>query len=52
MWFGHGFIDKHTLHGSATSAIAFFNEGSIQLSQVMERLVIEINPQPAHEWDW
>ena len=37
------FIGKHKLHGAAASAVAVFNEGCIQLSQVMERLAIETN---------
>ena len=39
----NSFIGKHKLHGAAASAVAVFNEGSIKLSQVMERLVIETN---------
>ena len=41
--FGQGvrktvFIGKNKLHGTPASAVAVCNEGSIQLSQVMERL--------------
>ena len=43
IWSRCPFIGKHKLHGAAASAVAVFNEGSIQLSQVMERLAIETN---------
>ena len=37
------FIRKEKLHGAAAAAIAVFNEGAIQLTQVMDRLAIETN---------
>ena len=37
------FVGKHKLHGAAASAIAVFNEGAVQLSQVLRRLAVETN---------
>ena len=37
------FIGKHKLHGATASAIASFNEGSSDLSQVMQKMAIVTN---------
>ena len=39
----HVFVGKHKLEGAVASAISSFNEGSIHLTQVMQKLAIESN---------